>query len=185
MFEIFFNISLDVIIRTNTANTNLIVKAPNDEVSHFDRVGRVTIEAVKGNSFHEYGEVAYMELQKGHLVVEDEASVDLLFANPSENSTVSVTNNGDIDHAHASSKEEAEKQNGTTTSPALSSGVVFDYNNNKEQNSNSTVYHHVAENEREGIPADDTKVTSNDWTTEKVESEGQNIVDAKIREENP
>ena len=54
-------------------------------------------------SYHEMGIVGYAELKNGHLVVEENASINLLFANPQDSATLKITNNGTITNAQASS----------------------------------------------------------------------------------
>lgn len=168
------NDTRNVVIRTNSSNTNLVVYAPEDIVNHYGVAGEVKIKAIKDASYHENGKVAFMEINKGHVVVEETGVVDLMYANPGTfdsangefvpdtNVVVKVTNYGDVDHAHIIGIGETVKNNAAVVN-AVSSGITFDYNNNVDQNTNSEVYHHVAEADRDGIVAGDTKVTDVDY----------------------
>lgn len=95
-----------VIIRTNSAATKLEIDAENSEVKHYGEVGNVTITAVKGNSYHENGEISgVVELKKGRLVVEEEAFVpevkitgDAVKVETSKNIAVTVAENVSVEN---------------------------------------------------------------------------------------
>ena len=66
----------DVVIRTNSASTDLTINAPLDTVTHYDEVGNVKIIAVAPASYHESGSVSgEVTLSEGHFVVETGASL--------------------------------------------------------------------------------------------------------------
>lgn len=66
----------NVVIRTNSASTDLSINAPRDNVVHYDEVGGVEIIAVAPASYHESGSVSgEVTLSKGHFVVETGASL--------------------------------------------------------------------------------------------------------------
>ena len=58
-----------VIIRSNDGELN--VNAPLDTVNHYNYANLLTVYAIAGNSYHEYGSVGQAELQAGRLVVEE------------------------------------------------------------------------------------------------------------------
>lgn len=64
------------IIRTNSSSTNLTVNAPYDTIYHYGNAGSVDIIAAASNSYHENGKVAFMEVAKGRVVLENDSDVD-------------------------------------------------------------------------------------------------------------
>ena len=81
-----------VVIRTNSASTNLSVNAPLDTVTHYDEVGNVEIIDVDPNhSYHEHGTVTgQLEIAKGHLVIESTASVPVVKVSATQSSDFSI-----------------------------------------------------------------------------------------------
>ena len=94
----------DVVIRTNSFATTLTINdsSAQSKIYHYDNLGKLIITACAMESYHEMGIVGYAELQKGHLAVEENASINLLFANPQDSATLKITNNGTITYAQAS-----------------------------------------------------------------------------------
>jgi len=64
------------IIRTNSLNTNVTVNAQYDVVKHYGDAASVNVVAVAGNSYHEYGRVAFFEVANGRVALEKTATVD-------------------------------------------------------------------------------------------------------------
>lgn len=173
------NSSQDVVIRTNSASTNLGLNAPNGDVYLFGKVGKIcgvntdgSLDETAGavvapSSLHidENAEVAYIKIAQGH--IENKGTIDLIYATSSD---VTVTNTGDIDHAHGS-KEVAKAINGAGTT----TGVKFDYNENTEQNNDPEVYHHVTEGTE---VAGNKPVTGTEtWAEGKVDTAAEEVVD--------
>ena len=177
----------EVLIRTGSFNTTLNIYAPSDTVKHYDVAGMVNVRGIATSSYHEHGNVAAMEINGGHVVVEEKGVVDLMYMNPKAYTVdtssgeikvdnigvaiaTSVTNNGDIDHAHASSKDEADNQNGTEGTAGKSTGVIFDYNNNTEQNAVDDVWHHVGD--KNAVTGSGEVTNTEEWASdEKVQSQ--------------
>ena len=59
-----------VSIYTNSYNVNLTVDAANDNVHHYDELGNLLIENVKGQSYHEHGKVKSVRIKNGHFIAE-------------------------------------------------------------------------------------------------------------------
>ena len=57
-------------VSITTHGGNLTVNAPNDTIYHYGTADSVTINAIKGNSFHEFGEVAVLSIAQGRVVAE-------------------------------------------------------------------------------------------------------------------
>ena len=166
-------ILLDVVIRTNSASTNLGLNAPNDDIYFYGTVGKIcgveenTGAIVAPSSLHidEKAEVAYIKIAQGH--IENKGTIDLIYAT---SSNVTVTNTGDIDHAHGA-KADAVAINGAGTT----TGVKFDYNENTEQNNDPEVYHHVTEGTE---VAGNKPVTGTEtWAEGKVDAAAEEVVD--------
>lgn len=66
----------DVVIRTNGGT--LTVNAPQDEVAHYGYADSVEIIAVKNASYSEHGTVPFLEIAKGHIVLESDSNVSHL-----------------------------------------------------------------------------------------------------------
>ena len=82
----------DVVIRTNSASTNLTINAPLDTVTHYDEVGNVEIIDVDPNhSYHEHGTITgQLKIAKGHLVIESTASVPVVKVSATQSSDFSI-----------------------------------------------------------------------------------------------
>lgn len=70
--------------RANTIRTNggeLVVNAPDGTVNHYEKADKVTVIAVAGHSYHEYGKVeGTITIQAGHISVEKTAEVSSIVA---------------------------------------------------------------------------------------------------------
>ena len=83
-----------VIIRTNSYETNLTVDAVNDTVKHYDMLGNLVIENVKGESYHEYGKVNNVTVKSGRFVAE--AGSEISGTVTTEEGAVADTDNATI-----------------------------------------------------------------------------------------
>ncbi|MCI7095281.1 MAG: leucine-rich repeat domain-containing protein, partial [Clostridiales bacterium] len=113
------NTDQKVVIRTNSFDTTLTINdsSTQGKIYHYDNLGKLIITDCAMESYHEMGTVGYAELKNGHLAVEENASINLLFANPQDSATLKITNNGTITNAQASSD--------TVKESATISGVNF------------------------------------------------------------
>ena len=110
----------EVVIRTNTANTELIVNAPSDTVKHYDAVGMVHVINVDANNcYEENGAAAFTQVDAGKYKTTANADVELLFVTSEEVKVEVVA--GTVVHAHTTSEDAAASLNGN------SKGVYFDY----------------------------------------------------------
>ena len=112
----------DVIIRTNSSKTNIILDAytsengeDGDNVYLYGKYGKVTSNNEEGlvvanHSLYLNGKGVYVAISKGHVVVEDGAEIEFLLALSSD---VYVTLNGDgkVNHAHAINEEVVDEIN--------------------------------------------------------------------------
>ena len=113
------NTDQKVVIRTNSFDTTLTINdsSTQGKIYHYDNLGKLIITDCAMESYHEMGTVGYAELKNGHLAVEENASINLLFANSQDLAKFKITNNGTITNAQASS--DTVKESNTI------SGVVF------------------------------------------------------------
>ena len=97
----------NVIIRTNDFDTILSVNdtSTTGKIYHYGYLGKLTIVNCAMESYHEKGIVGFVEVNKGHLAVEEYASINLVFANPTSTSDIKITNNGTVSNAQASNVE--------------------------------------------------------------------------------
>mgnify|MGYP004671195883 FL=1 len=65
-------------VTINTDGHNLTVNAPNDTVYHYGKAGTVTVTAVAGNSYHEFGDASVLAIAKGRAVIEKSDAVKVL-----------------------------------------------------------------------------------------------------------
>ena len=150
-----------VLIRTNSADTELIIDAQNDTVKHHGNVGTVHVIAVDSlNCYDEHGRAAFTQVDSGKYKTSAGSDVELLYVSNSSVSLEIVS--GTVDHAHASSEEAAATLN------ANSQGVIFDYDGNDAQEG-LDVHHHVAEEDKINLSADYTENKSNDSVVEAVD----------------
>ena len=80
------------IIRTNDAGTSVVVNAPYDTIYHYGLAGSVDIIAAASNSYHENGKVAFMEVAKGRVVLENDSDVNQIHISTK---VTNVDENGD------------------------------------------------------------------------------------------
>lgn len=81
-----------VVIRTNSEKTELTINAKNSDVQHYDVAGNVKVSAVKGASYHEYGNViGTVTVESGHVQIESGAEVASVIASKSANETVAAS----------------------------------------------------------------------------------------------
>ena len=148
----------EVIIRTNSATTELIVNAPNGTVKHYDAVGTVHVFAVDDeNCYEENGKAAFTQVDSGKYKTTSTADVELLFVSNSSNVTLEIAE-GTVDHAHAISEAEANTINSTNPGVTFeydgNIGLTVDYNNNK---SNETIIDIIETAvEKEAVEADES-----------------------------
>ena len=62
-------------IYTKSSSTNLTIDAELDTVHHSGNVGVLTIIAVAGTSYHEYGKAAFVNIAKGRIALEQNSEV--------------------------------------------------------------------------------------------------------------
>ena len=97
----------EVVIRTNSFDTTLTINdsSTQGKIYHYDNLGKLIITDCAMESYHEMGTVGYAELKNGHLAVEENASINLLFANSENSANLKITNNGTITYAQASNDD--------------------------------------------------------------------------------
>ncbi|MCI7095284.1 MAG: prepilin-type N-terminal cleavage/methylation domain-containing protein [Clostridiales bacterium] len=61
----------EVVIRTNSQLTALTIDAPQDNIDHYGNAGKVTITAVKPESYHLYGAANEIALTSGKVEIEE------------------------------------------------------------------------------------------------------------------
>ena len=67
-----------VVIRTNSYSTTLTIDAIDDSVKHYDLLGVLTIENVKGESYHEFGKVKNVTIKNGRFVAEEGSEIETI-----------------------------------------------------------------------------------------------------------
>ncbi len=81
------------------------ITAPKATVRHYGELGSLEINAIDGNSWHEFGEVGYVEIAKGRFVAESGADVNVVVAT----ATVTVEDKANaIKAAYATNESGAE-----------------------------------------------------------------------------
>ncbi len=77
----------EVVIRTNSANTTLIIDAASDTVKHYGTVGALDVIKCALASYHENGKVAYFEAKAGHIVFEKNSEIKHFHINANDAGT--------------------------------------------------------------------------------------------------
>lgn len=99
----------DVILRTNGGT--LTVNADTDNVTHYGSSDRVNVKAVAKQSYHEYGKVAAIVVNAGHVVVEEGATVTAIVV-PNTVSTSDVTIKSVVKDVNVYAPEEVKVDGG-------------------------------------------------------------------------
>lgn len=99
----------DVILRTNGGT--LTVNADTDNVTHYGSSDRVNVTAVAKQSYHEYGKVAAIVVNAGHVVVEEGATVTAIVV-PNTVSTSDVTIKSVVKDVNVYAPEEVKVDGG-------------------------------------------------------------------------
>jgi len=68
----------DVLIRTNSFETNITINAPLDHVSHYGSAGVIDIQKIATTSFWEYGISSFIELNIGRIVLTEASDVEII-----------------------------------------------------------------------------------------------------------
>ena len=84
----------NVVIRTNSANTNLTIDAATDTVNHYGNVGKVDAVAIDMNCYNEYGTAAYVKVTAGKVVVKAGGEIAVAFVNNENSANAVVTVDG-------------------------------------------------------------------------------------------
>ena len=99
----------DVILRTNGGT--LTVNADTDNVTHYGSSDIVNVKAVANQSYHEYGKVAAIVVNAGHVVVEEGATVTAIVV-PNTVSTSDVTIKSVVKDVNVYAPEEVKVDGG-------------------------------------------------------------------------
>ena len=84
----------NVVIRTNSANTNLNIDAATDTVNHYGNVGKVDAVAIDMNCYNEYGTAAYVKVTAGKVVVKAGGEIAVAFVNNDNSANAVITVDG-------------------------------------------------------------------------------------------
>ncbi len=114
----------EVVIRTNGAGTTLTVNAPNGIVHHYDYLDKLTITDIASDSYHEHGYVAFLEVTKGHVVIESDAEGVGTLNVKTANATVDIAQGAEVNKVLASSAEAQAKVNGAEATIATEEQVA-------------------------------------------------------------
>ena len=165
--------SQTVVIRTNSAATELIVNAPNDTVKHYDAVGTVhVIDVDDENCYEENGKAAFTQVDSGKYKTTSTADVELLFVSSQTAVSLKIVE-GTVDHAHAISAEAANAINETNP------GVTFDYDGNNDQ-AELDVYHHINAEDKLELTTNYSENKETDVVKETVNKAVENTVFAGV-----
>ena len=70
----------EVIIRTNSFNTNLQIDAASDTVNHYGAVGKVDVVAIDNECYNEHGTASYVKVAQGKVVVKTGGEIVVAYA---------------------------------------------------------------------------------------------------------
>ncbi len=83
-------------VTINTDGGNLTVNAADDTVYHYGHVGIVTVTAVAGDSYHEFGNASVLAIAKGRAVIEKADAIKVLQVT-GDNAIIAVPQNVVVD----------------------------------------------------------------------------------------
>ena len=155
----------DVVIRTNSASTNIVLNpyvdstdsTKGDHIELYGSVGQVTGPedgngnyngfTVAFNSLKVNGKVVALKAASGHIdltnaVAEEDEEIIIL----ATTTDVKVSNPNNVPtHAHATSESNANSMNDPADTTKKSVGVTWDYDGNVAQNAIDDIHHHITE----------------------------------------
>ena len=116
-------------LRTTTITTSLTVRLSKGEVEHYGLAGKVEIEQVSFNSYHEYGRTAYLVAKNGKIVAKNGGLIELVYVSIANVSL--VQDGGYIEEAYCVStdEEEATAYGFNNTSNSHGGNVFIEYTN--------------------------------------------------------
>ena len=123
----------NVIIRTNSAETTLNVKATNGSVSHYGELGKLVVEEVAYDCYYENGTTAYAEVTKGKVVVNNNGSVQVVYVKAP--AVALVKNGGSVEKAYC--KDDAKNYNDFSNSKQ--GNVTIEQNVNPESEGENAI----------------------------------------------
>ena len=76
----------EIVIRTNSSKTTLIIEDESKgSIKHYESVGSLNIIKCHTSSYHEYGNVSFVEIATGRYAIEEGAEVNHIHINKKEN----------------------------------------------------------------------------------------------------
>ena len=147
------------IIRTNSYDTSVTINASGDVVKHYGDASNVNIIAVAGNSYHEFGRVAFTEIATGRIVLEAGSETKQIHLNAYDGNSfddITIANNG-VEEAKLPEKITRDQIEVTAQAEKELVVVVEDLVNNTQEN--VYAYPYAYEVEQVSIPAGTTEKT--------------------------
>ena len=124
-----------IVVRTNSAKTDLIIDCDYDTVNHYGLIGNVKIEHVASASYDEYGRVAGVcSIADGHIVVKDggEMTSIAVVTSTASNVAIDTEGKGTVGITFVAN-EAAKNQLSTSTNTGINNWFYEEY---KDENGN-------------------------------------------------
>lgn len=120
----------NVVIRTNSASTTLVIDDSSaGTIKHYGSTGELNIVECHTNSYHEYGKVAFAEISKGRIVLEETSEVSHIHVNAKEGENtfdeVTIAKEATVEMPELS-RDDVEIANAGTLVVALQNGTSVD-----------------------------------------------------------
>lgn len=127
----------EVIIRTNSYETELMVTEDvGDTISHYGRLGKLTVNRLHTDSYHEYGDCKYAYVTSGRVVAEEDGNIDVAYV-VSQVAFLQEKDSGTIGKAYASTYR--VRNNSEKADEKYGKKKALEYDDNESQEDNEKI----------------------------------------------
>lgn len=127
----------EVTIRTNSYETELMVTEDvGDTISHYGRLGKLTVNRLHTDSYHEYGDCKYAYVTSGRVVAEKDGNIDVAYV-VSQVAFLQEKDSGTIGKAYASTYR--VRNNSEKADEKYGAKKPLEYDDNESQEDNEKI----------------------------------------------
>ena len=133
------DIKQDVVIKTNSYETELVVtETVGDTISHYGRLGKLNVNKLHTDSYHEYGDCKYAYVPAGRVVAEKGGNIDVAYV-LSQVAFLQEKDGGSISKAYASTYRVRNASNIQDEKYGKKKTLAYDDNETQEENENIAI----------------------------------------------
>ena len=128
------DIKQTVVIKTNSFETELtITETVGDTINHYGRLGKLTVNRLHIDSYHEYGDTKYAYIPAGRVVAENSGNIDVAIV-ASEVAFVQEKGSGKIGRAFATTERIMNSSKKTDEKYGKKKELEYDENLSRDDN---------------------------------------------------